>query len=356
VDADPAAMTSRQDAQRRVDRIQAFREELSDLEREQVLHLSTDDRARVFAHQAALIAALSREFDVDVAAAQRQLSIGMRLASAFGALALGVSVFLFFYHFWVDLTTSVQVAILLVAPLVGIVGMAIAAERERTLYVTGVLGVITVAAFVLDLYALGQIFNLVPSPNAFLAWAAFAMVLAYTFRLRWLLAIGLAALTMWVSATIVVWSGGLWWWSVFDRFETFLLPGVAILLVGGRLQHEEFAPTWRLVGWFVVFFSLLVLSVGDESLLPWSRDTVQFFYQVGGMAVTAGAIAAGVRRQWGETVNLGALFFAAFLITRLTDWWWNWMPSYLFFLIIGLLALGLIVVFRQIRNRMEARL
>ena len=105
-----------------------------------------------------------------------------------------------------------------------------------------------------------------------------------------------------------------------------------------------------------VFFTLLVLSVGDESLLPWSRDTVQFFYQVGGMAVTAGAIAAGVRRQWGETVNLGALFFAAFLITRLTDWWWNWMPSYLFFLIIGLLALGLIVVFRQIRNRMEARL
>jgi O-antigen ligase len=54
-------------------------------------------------------------------------------------------------------------------------------------------------------------------------------------------------------------------------------------------------------------------------------------------------------------VNLGALFFAAFLITRLTDWWWRWMPSYVFFLVIGLLAIGLIVVFRQLRNRMEAR-
>jgi len=264
-------------------------------------------------------------------------------------------VFLFFYHFWVDLTTVVQVAILVVAPLVGIAGMAIAAVRERTLYVTGVLGVMTVAAFVLDLYALAQIFNLVPSPHAFLAWAAFALVLAYTFRLRWLLALGLAGLTLWVSASILAWSGGPWWWSVFDRFEIFFLPGAAILLIGGRLQHEEFAPTWRLVGWFVVFLSLLVLSTGDQSLLPWSRETAHLVYQVGGMAVTAAAIAAGVRRQWGETVNLGALFFAAFLITRLTDWWWNWMPSYLFFLIIGLLAVGLIVVFRGLRNRMGAR-
>jgi uncharacterized membrane protein len=348
-------MTNRQDAQRRVDRIQAFRDELADLEREHVLTLSTDDRARLAAHHAVLIAALSREFDVDVAAGQRQLSIGMRLASAFGALALGASVFLFFYHFWADLTATVQVAILAVTPLVGLAGMAIAAERERTLYVTGVLGVMTVAAFVLDLYALGQIFNFVPSPHAFLAWGAFAVALAYTFRLRWLLAIGLAGLAMWVSASLLVWSGGPWWWSVFDRFETFLLPGVAILLVGGQLPPDDFAPVWRLVGWFVVFLSLLVLSVGDESLLPWSRDTAQMFYQFGGMSVTAGAIAAGVRRQWTETVNLGAVFFAAFLVTRLADWWWDWMPSYLFFLVIGLLAVGLIVVFRQLRNRMEAR-
>jgi len=348
-------MTNRQGAQRRVDRIQAFRDELADLEREQVLTLPPDDRARVLAHHAALIAVLSREFDVDVAAGQRRLSIGMRLASAFGALALGASVFLFFYRFWVDLTTAAQVAILLVAPLVGLVGMAIAANRERTLYVTGVLGVMTVATFVLDLNALGQIFNLMPSPNAFLAWGAFAMVLAYTFRLRWLLAIGLAGLALWVSASMVVWSSGPAWWSVFDRFETFLVPGVAILLLGGRLQDEEFAPTWRLVGWFVVFLSLFVLSVEDQSLLPWRRATVQFVYQVGGMAVTAAAITAGVHRQWGETVSLGALFFAAFLITRLADWWWDWMPSYLFFLVIGLLAVGLIAVFRQLRTRMEAR-
>ena len=348
-------MPTRQTAQRRVDRIRAFREELVDLDRDGILRLSPDDGARVVAHQDALIASFAREFDVDVASGQRQLSIGMRIASGFGALALGVSVFLFFYHFWDDLSTPAQVAILTLAPLVGLAGMFVAATRERTRYVTGVIGVMTVAAFVLDLGALGQIFNMVPTANAFLAWGVFALVLAYAVRLRWLLVIGLASLTMWVSATVVVWTGNPYWWSAFDNGETFLLPGVAILLVATRVEDDEFAPAWRFAGWLVTFMSLLVLSLGVETMLPWDRDTVHAVYQILGLAATAGAITVGVRRHWGETVNLGSLFFALMLLTRLADWWWDLMPGYLFFLIIGLLAVGLIVVFRRIRGGMEAR-
>jgi uncharacterized membrane protein len=348
-------MTTRQVAQQRVDQIRAFRAELADLEREQVWTLSADDRARVAAHQDALIGTLAREFDVDVGTRERQLSIGMRLASAFGAIALGASVFLFFYHYWTDLTLAAQVALLLAAPLLGLLGMALMARRERTRYITGVLGVMTIAAFVLDLDALGQIFNVVPSPHAFLAWGAFGAVLAYTCRLRWLLVISLGGLTLWVAGSLLGWAGAPGWSAAFDHVETLLLPGVAILVIGGRLDDEEFAPAWRFAGWFVVFLSLLVLSVGDQSLLPWSRATTQFAYQVVGLTVTAGAIAVAVRRHWGETVNLGAVFFAAFLLTRLVDWWWDWMPSYLFFLLIGLLALGLIVLFRRLRHRMEGR-
>lgn len=348
-------MPTRQTAQRRVDRIRAFREELAELDREGVLRLAADDHARVAAHQDALVASLAREFDVDVASGQRQLSIGMRLASGFGALALGVSIFLFFYHFWDDMTTAVQVAILVSAPLAGLAGMFVAATRERTRYVTGVIGVMTVAAFVLDLGALGQIFNMVPTANAFLAWGAFALVLAYAVRLRWLLVIGLAGLTMWVSASVIVWTGNPYWWSAFDNCETFLLPGVAILLVASRIQDDEFGPAWRFAGWLTIFVSLLVLSVGVETMLPWDRETVHLIYQVLGLATTAGAIALGVRRHWSETVNLGSVFFALMLLTRLADWWWAWMPGYLFFLIIGLLAVGLIVVFRRIRSGMEVQ-
>ena len=346
-------MATRQTAQRRVDRIRAFREELAELDREGVLQLAPADGARVIAHQDAIIDALAREFDVDVASGQRQLSIGMRLASGFGAMALGLSVFLFFYHFWNDLTIPVQVAILAIAPLVGLVGMFVAATRERTRYVTGVIGVMTVAAFVLDLGALGQIFNMVPTANAFLAWGAFASVLAYAVRLRWLLVIGLAGLTMWVSASVTVWTGHPYWWSAFDNCETFLLPGVAVLLIAGRVQDDEFAPAWRFAGWLTVFTSLLVLSFGVDTMLPWDRDVVHLLYEVLGLATTAGAIAIGVRKHWNETVNLGSVFFALMLLLRLADWFWSWMPGYLFFLIVGLLAVGLIVVFRRIRSGME---
>jgi uncharacterized membrane protein len=61
------------------------------------------------------------------------------------------------------------------------------------------------------------------------------------------------------------------------------------------------------------------------------------------------AIWAGVRNRLTESVNLGSAFFAIYLFNRLFVWWWDWMPKYLFFLIIGLIALVLLAVFRRLR-------
>jgi len=41
-----------------------------------------------------------------------------------------------------------------------------------------------------------------------------------------------------------------------------------------------------------------------------------------------------------------------FLFVRLHAWWWHWMPKYLFFLLLGLIAIGLLLVFRRIRTRL----
>ena len=48
--------------------------------------------------------------------------------------------------------------------------------------------------------------------------------------------------------------------------------------------------------------------------------------------------------------NLGATFFAIYLYTKLFDWWWEWMPKYLFFLALGLLAIILLLVLKRLRN------
>jgi hypothetical protein len=54
-------------------------------------------------------------------------------------------------------------------------------------------------------------------------------------------------------------------------------------------------------------------------------------------------------------VNLGSLCFVVFLYIRLNDWWWDWMPKYLFCLILGLLSLGLLALFARIRARASRR-
>src|SRR4029077_14622764 len=112
-----------------------------------------------------------------------QLSLGMRIVATLGGLALCAALVLFFYRFWGIIPTAGQVALLIATPLVGLAVMHFTSRRERALYLTGVVGVVVFASFVLNLYVLGQVFNIISSPNAFLPWGALAMTLAYTYGL-----------------------------------------------------------------------------------------------------------------------------------------------------------------------------
>ena len=47
--------------------------------------------------------------------------------------------------------------------------------------------------------------------------------------------------------------------------------------------------------------------------------------------------------------NLGSVFFTIYLYTKFFDWWWEWMPKYLFFLVVGLVAVLLLSVLRRLR-------
>ena len=40
-----------------------------------------------------------------------------------------------------------------------------------------------------------------------------------------------------------------------------------------------------------------------------------------------------------------------FLYTKFFDWWWDVMPKYLFFLVLGLTAVLLLVVMRRLRAK-----
>jgi len=49
-------------------------------------------------------------------------------------------------------------------------------------------------------------------------------------------------------------------------------------------------------------------------------------------------------------VNTGVTFFVVFLYTKFFDWWWDALPKYLFFLVLGLAAVLILLVLRRLRG------
>ena len=345
---------AKREAQERADRLRAFRNELKELEREQILLLTDEQRAKLDPYLDQTLADLARGYDIDTSESQRQLSLGMRIVSALGGLALCAAVFLFFYRFWGLIPTAAQVAILIATPLLGLAAMEATSRRERTLYFTGLIGIVVFVSFVMNLYVLGQIFNLIRTPNAFLAWGALALILAYTYGLRLPLAAGLICLLVFFSATVFSWSGA-WWESFFARPEVILLGGSLTVAGGVAIPHHknaEFPGVYRLVGLLAVYASLLALwHAGRDSFLPMTAQTIERFYQVVAFVAAGATIWLGIRYNLSGTVNLGAATFTIFLYIKFVDWWWEWMPKYAFFFIVGAIAIGLLIAFRRLRER-----
>jgi uncharacterized membrane protein len=78
-------------------------------------------------------------------------------------------------------------------------------------------------------------------------------------------------------------------------------------------------------------------------------DTLEALYQTSGFGLSALLVWLGIRRHWPGITNNGSTFFVIFLYTKFFDWWWDWMPKYLFFLVLGLMALLLLMVLKRLR-------
>jgi uncharacterized membrane protein len=342
--------------QQRADRLRTFQRELEELEREKVLELTPEQRARLDSHIARTMADLASQFDVDTTDSQRQISLGMKIASALGGIALCAAVVLFLARYMGYWPTPLQVGVLVAIPILLTMGAEFAARREQTLYYAGLISIVAFSAFVADLSLLGAIFNMAPTPNALAVWGLFGLALAYHFGIRLVLAAGLISVLGWITATTNSWRG--WWWVEFERRpEELMLAGLLLAGIPLFIRHvrrPDFPAVYRLIGMLAFFVTMLFLSAqGQRSYLPMDDKTVEHFYQVFGVAAAAVAVWIGIRQNWTGVVNTGTAFFAIFLFFRLIDWWWNWMPKYLFFLLIGLVAIGLVALFKRLRGRMR---
>lgn len=347
---------SRSEAQAKADRIRVFSDELQTPELASVLSLTPEQHARFDAWSGDALRSLAAQFDVDTTSAQKQMSWGMRIASTLGGLAICAAIVLFFTSYWGYLETPVQVLILMLLPLLALAGTEYAARRERTLYFAGLLALVSLAAFVLNLHTVGSIFNIASTENALLAWGVFALLLACRYGLRLMLTISLLLLISYTAATLTA-RLGYQWFDFGERPEALAVFGLMVFAVPFALHHPrnaDFPPVYRLVGALTFFFAVLSLAEwGLQSYLPLEPKTVERLYEMFGLASSAAAIWLGITRQWNGIANTGSAFFVLFLFCRLYHWWWDWMPQYLFFAIIGMIAIGLVMVFKRLRTAME---
>lgn len=352
-------LPNKKQAQERVDRIRAFQKELEELEGSGVIRLPYETRRTIQNYHETLLARFKKQFDTDITDTEKKLSLGMRILTFLGGLALCASVFFFFYQIWGWIPESLQIAIVISLPILAVLTMIVAANRDASGYYASLIGLVAFAGFVLNLNMLGALYNITPTQNAFLVWGVFGLLLAYRFGLRLLLLAGLLSLLGYMSATVGAFSG-IYWLNFGERPENFILGGAVLTALPSLIRHRRNAHfTWfyHLAGLLSINIALLIMSYcGQCSYLLADPNAIEMTYQVAGLILFGLTIWIGVRFQYSGITNIGVTFFTLFLYTKFFDWWWEALPKSLFFFVLSLITISLLIFFRKMRARLREAL
>lgn len=347
-------MNDRAWAQRRANRIRAFREELETLTRAGAVTLTSEQREALDRYHDQLLRRLAAEHDIDRSTAAGQLSRGMQIASFFAAVTLTAAVYSLVSRFWGRLEVPVQASLLCAFPLSALIGVELAAQRERTLYVSSIFALVAYGTFWLAVFMLSQLLDVPVTPPAIWAGALFGVSLALPYGFR--LVLGVALLTLLVAfAGSVFQVAGVPWTATAEHLD--IITAAALVLAGasGPLAaiNPSFAVVGRVVGLATGLVGLLVLSsIGHISLLTSSARVSEVVYQAITLVLCVTLLLVAIRKQWSETVYIVAGALTIFLFLRFVDWFWTSVPRYIFFLLLAALAFGWLLALRRLRSRL----
>ncbi|MBE7635883.1 DUF2157 domain-containing protein [Sneathiella sp. P13V-1] len=346
---------NKRDAQRRAEQILSFQQEMEILKSEQVLRLSETDRSAVSNYHEELLDHLSATFDTDRTKGQANLSIGMQIASTLGAIAFSFALFLVFENFWDDLGIYIQLGLASLLPFIGL-GLTIAVDRIfKTPYYTGLSVIVAIACLVGNILILGHYFNLPDSPNAFLLWGVYGVILSLRYQLAFPFFLSVLSIFTFIGGYITEVLGYNWSHTIYG--ELYLAPALIIaaacyLYLPARRYH--LTPVLFLTAFLVAAVSLLQLSLaGRYSFFTIDRDFVEFFYTLLALGFGGISIAISLKEDWSFSKYAAIGFLILVLLTKYYDWAWDVLPEYVFFLILGIFSIAIIIVLRKTRAYLQ---
>jgi uncharacterized membrane protein len=347
--------SGRVDAQRRANRIRAFRAELEALLAANVTTLTPEQRESITRYHDALLLELAAEHDIDRSEAAGRLSRGMQIAAFIAAVALTAAVYSLVARFWGRLELPVQATLLCAFPLVALAGVELSAQRERTLYIASIFALVAYGTYWLAVFVLSELLNVPVTPPALWGGALFGVALALPYGFR--VIFGAALLSLLVALAGSVFQAADMPWTLAVEFpEIITAAAFMFVLVAPRLgaTHPAFAAVTRGVAVSVGFLGLLVLSsAGPASLLPTPSRVSELIYQGVTLLASVIALMVSVRRQWLETMYIAAGALTVFLFIRFVDWFWDALPRSVFFLLLAALAFAWLLALRRVRGRVD---
>lgn len=339
----------------RARRILSWREEQAALEREGVLAPGDPALAAVRQRHDTMLAGFAAAGDIDLSREEERLSAGMRLATLLGAAALSIAWAMLVSSLWNNLGEAAKLVLVWLPPLMLVPATAYAARREASGYVANIVGTVGAIAMGVAGFATYDVIQRDNPRLPFLLFGGYGILLAYRFKLVLPLLIGIVGMGGWLwslEATIT----GAAAYDTFDHAEPLILVGLAAYLIGVHRRDDPpaFTIPWRLAGVVAMVAPLLLLGVTAEGSWFGRSQTVELAYQlIGGVAFVA-MVWQGLKRDDVILARGGATALVLFLFLRMVDWFWDVLPDWLFFLLVGGMAFGALLVLRRVREQRRA--
>jgi hypothetical protein len=269
--------------------------------------------------------------------------------------ALAAAFALLLFRTWWMLPEGVQVGFWITLPLIALCF----AGRAAAPYLQITFAVAALSGFVWNLVSIERTFNLSSAQYPFLAWSLFALLLAYAFGSRILLALGLILGEIFLAGTLAVLLG-IYWDKFPFRLETLLATGLVTFMVSMLRSHEPaFRQVYTFIGLLTMFLAALCLSAGDETELPVFWHTAVIFYRVVCLTGVGVALLLGIwRRMYRTMISCAMLVLVIVFSSGIRTgffgiWEWNKIIP---LILIGIVIAGFAFAFRwSLRAQAEVR-